>query len=207
MQVNKVPPVKQPTSTRKLQANRRNALRSTGPKTLQGKRHSRMNALKHGLSAGALFEEFVSVNENAEIHNDLRQRLRQHYKPVGAAEELEVERIACCWWKLQRASRYEDAEIRFGTLKAALGEPLDGQTIVPNNDHALVSYMCNAHTNIKQGGEVPLDLKERVRADPLLRHVWSELQKEAETLVNLVPGIDGQTRARKNQGREEKHSK
>jgi hypothetical protein len=36
-------------SERRLDANRENAKKSTGPKTLRGKGHSRFNALKHGL--------------------------------------------------------------------------------------------------------------------------------------------------------------
>ncbi len=39
------------TSLRQLEANRRNALRSTGPRTENGKQQSRRNAIKHGLTA------------------------------------------------------------------------------------------------------------------------------------------------------------
>lgn len=39
------------TSQRRIEANRRNAQRSTGPKTQDGKARSRLNAVKHGLSA------------------------------------------------------------------------------------------------------------------------------------------------------------
>jgi hypothetical protein len=42
-------PEKQPASIRKIQANRQNALKSTGPKSHRGKEHSRRNAIKHGL--------------------------------------------------------------------------------------------------------------------------------------------------------------
>ena len=52
-------------SERKLVANRKNAKRSTGPRTVQGKARTRFNALKHGLLAkqimfspdGALLDE------------------------------------------------------------------------------------------------------------------------------------------------------
>jgi hypothetical protein len=40
---------KRPISTRKLQANRSNAKRSTGPRSERGKAFSRRNALKHGI--------------------------------------------------------------------------------------------------------------------------------------------------------------
>ena len=39
------------TSDRKAEANRQNALKSTGPKTLEGKTAVRLNAVKHGLLA------------------------------------------------------------------------------------------------------------------------------------------------------------
>ena len=41
-------------SPKQLAANRRNALRSTGPRTPQGKQASKFNATKHGLSASEL---------------------------------------------------------------------------------------------------------------------------------------------------------
>lgn len=45
---------KRPISERKLQANRANAKRSTGPRTEAGKAVSRRNALKHGILSHSL---------------------------------------------------------------------------------------------------------------------------------------------------------
>ncbi len=42
-----------PSSPQKRQANRRNALKSTGPRSRRGKQSSSLNALRHGLSGGA----------------------------------------------------------------------------------------------------------------------------------------------------------
>ena len=50
------------TSYRKIEANRRNALKSTGPKTEAGKQVSRRNAVRHGLTA----ETVLSALEDAE---------------------------------------------------------------------------------------------------------------------------------------------
>ena len=50
-----------PTSQWRVEANRRNAQRSTGPRTVAGKNNLRRNALKHGLTA----EKLVVVGEDA----------------------------------------------------------------------------------------------------------------------------------------------
>jgi hypothetical protein len=52
------------TSLRQLDANRRNALKSTGPKSELGKQHSRCNAMRHGLTA-----ETVSQRSRSSIPN------------------------------------------------------------------------------------------------------------------------------------------
>jgi hypothetical protein len=47
------------TSAKKIEANRRNALRSTGPRTAAGKARSRQNATRHGLAA--VLKEYTQV--------------------------------------------------------------------------------------------------------------------------------------------------
>ena len=42
------------SSLKQIEANRRNALKSTGPTTEEGKEHSRCNAVRHGLTARAI---------------------------------------------------------------------------------------------------------------------------------------------------------
>jgi len=94
-------------SEKKLNANRENAKRSTGPKTPRGKSYSRCNALKHGLFARPS-TEFVIMGENRARYMELLGDLFEQHQPVGRPEELEVERIAVCWWRLHRAWRYDN---------------------------------------------------------------------------------------------------
>lgn len=98
-------------SSRKAQANRQNAQKSTGPRTSRGKSYSRRNALTHGLFAMDLYISTISEWEDPDEYRNLLKRLTRNYQPVGTAEELEVQRIALCWWKLSRAWRYENAAI------------------------------------------------------------------------------------------------
>ncbi len=52
------------TSPQKIAANRRNSKRSTGPKTQEGKSHSRWNSHKHGILANALLVTDGPAAEN-----------------------------------------------------------------------------------------------------------------------------------------------
>lgn len=91
------------TTEKQREANRRNAKASTGPKTAAGRSRSRMNALKHGLTASQITLYDEDPAEFAEYHGGFDEAL----KPVGALEEFLVEQIACCGWRMQRARRKE----------------------------------------------------------------------------------------------------
>lgn len=95
---------KRTVSIRKIEANRRNALKSTGPKTLKGKVDSARNAVKHGLFSRQVMD-FVSHGEDPTEYEETLNGLRAKYQPLGTAEELEVERIGLCWWRFKRAWR------------------------------------------------------------------------------------------------------
>jgi hypothetical protein len=95
-------------STRKLAANRRNAARSTGPRSTRGKRRSSLNALKHGILAKDLvLPELEGKNAAAEFRA-LLHALTSDLAPRGAFELLLVEKIAVCTWRMRRLQRYEN---------------------------------------------------------------------------------------------------
>src|SRR5688572_33352808 len=76
-------------SARKAAANRQNALKSTGPKTPDGKAAVRLNALRHGV----LSEEILLPGEDEEALRELAEGLRAELQPVGELEGLLVDRI------------------------------------------------------------------------------------------------------------------
>lgn len=88
---------------KQIAANRRNAQRSTGPRTPTGKARSSRNALKHGILSRELIEEGESVEELAELIEALRADLR----PEGEVEAALVNRIADCIWRLLRCHEWE----------------------------------------------------------------------------------------------------
>jgi len=77
------------TSDNKAEANRRNALKSTGPKTLEGKSAGLHNALRHGL----LSQEVLLPREDAAALKELGEHLTDELRPVGELERLLVDRI------------------------------------------------------------------------------------------------------------------
>jgi hypothetical protein len=105
------------TSEKKAQSNRQNALKSTGPKTPEGKAAVRLNALRHGL----LSQETLLPGEDEEALRELDERLREELQPVGELENLLVDRIVIAHWRLSRLARVE-AGIFARELYAELAE-------------------------------------------------------------------------------------
>jgi len=91
------------TSNLQIEANRRNAQRSTGPRTAQGRRLSRMNALKHGLTA-----QHVTVFDETEADfRRFQRQLMRVLRPEGAMEAQLAERAIICSWRLRPVYRIE----------------------------------------------------------------------------------------------------
>jgi len=99
-------------SLAKIEASRKNALQSTGPKTLEGKSVVKWNALKHGLLSK---EVIIPAGDGRESKAEFGRFLAQLYidlQPNGILEEVLVEKIAVCYWRLRRVLRCEIGEIR-----------------------------------------------------------------------------------------------
>jgi hypothetical protein len=96
------------TSFRQIEANRRNALRSTGPTTEEGKRRSRQNAIRHGLSA----ETVVEIVEDIEDYRVFEAAIIADYDARTAVERELVLRLASLLWRLRRATMIETELLR-----------------------------------------------------------------------------------------------
>ena len=91
------------TSNLQIEANRRNARLSTGPRTEQGRRASSMNALRHGLTA-----QHVTVFDETEADfRRFHRQLMRVLRPEGAMEAQLAERAIICAWRLRRVYRIE----------------------------------------------------------------------------------------------------
>src|SRR4051812_7024444 len=90
-------------SDKQREANRRNALQSTGPRTLEGADASKLNAFRHGLRA----VQVVVPGENPEDWETHRNALVTALAPHGAMETALAEQVAAKLWRLGRVVRLE----------------------------------------------------------------------------------------------------
>lgn len=100
------------TSLAKIEANRVNALLSSGPKTPEGKERVKRNALKHGILSKEVVITAGDGAESREEFDELLQSFVEELNPVGAVEAMLVEKIAVCYWRLRRVLRAEVGQIR-----------------------------------------------------------------------------------------------
>jgi hypothetical protein len=91
------------TSEKQLQANRKNAQKSTGPRTAKGKAKISKNAFKHGL----LSEDIIIPGEDPKLFAYIKQELVEQLDPIGFQEAEIAERMAVLMWRLRRVYRVE----------------------------------------------------------------------------------------------------
>jgi hypothetical protein len=90
-------------SEKQVLANRRNAAKSTGPTTQDGKLMSRRNAMRHGLTAATV----VPAIEDAEEFERFEAAIRADYQPISTIEHELVARLTSLLWRLRRSTLIE----------------------------------------------------------------------------------------------------
>ena len=94
---------KRMTTEKQIAANRENAKKSTGPRTLNGKRKSRRNAVRHGLTA----ETVIDVLEEAADYEALAAAINADFRPATNFELQLIARLISLLWRLRRATAIE----------------------------------------------------------------------------------------------------
>jgi hypothetical protein len=102
------------TSPRQFQANRRNALRSTGPTTAEGKQRSRLNAVRHGLAAETVVENLEDADDYKAFEATI---IADYCAETAVAREL-VLRLASLLWRLRRATAIETQLFAIDTVSS-----------------------------------------------------------------------------------------
>ncbi len=101
---------KAPISEKQLEANRRNAERSTGPTSAAGKARSSRNNLRHGLTG----QINILPTEDREAHDRFCNELVDSLKPETPMEQQFAHSIAEDNWRLNRARAIENNMFALG---------------------------------------------------------------------------------------------
>jgi hypothetical protein len=99
------------TTRRKAEANRKNALVSRGPKTLEGKSRASKNATRHGVLSALAVVPGLERAQDWEAH---LAGIMAALAPAGRLETLLAERVALTSWRLLRVARYEREAVSLG---------------------------------------------------------------------------------------------
>ncbi len=91
-------------SEAQIHANRRNARKSTGPRTEEGKAVAARNAVTHGFWAR---QDVISGEEQADFDR-LREEMLRELAPAGPVETPLAERVVSLMWRLKRAQRLQN---------------------------------------------------------------------------------------------------
>jgi hypothetical protein len=107
------------TSQKRIDANRRNALLSTGPCTEEGKQRSRENAYRHGLTA----ETVIVGIEDAADYSAFEAEIVADYDPQSVVECELTCRLASLLWRLRRANLIETGLLQ---IESECGQAYEG---------------------------------------------------------------------------------
>ena len=156
------------TSLKQIEANRRNALKSTGPTTPEGKARSRRNALRHGLTA----ETVIVAFEDAEDYQAFETAVISDYEAESAVERELVLRLSSVLWRLRRATGIETALFESVTTdpgKVELGSSLPALIEAADpSDRNQLHLVATQQSAAAVGSELGLDTKNDI-ADSFLR--------------------------------------
>ena len=166
-----------------INANRRNALKSTGPRTPEGKARSAQNALKHGLAAISP-HAFLAVEDKPAFERLLAGYMRI-YNPQHADEvDLLVDAAYCKW----RQQRLWNTDTQLVEMAIAINQQ-DLQRQLPKANAAAhvanATALCSPHAQLNRRYEAQLH-RQYLRNLALLR----ELQAERQHLDSTLPDLD-----------------
>jgi hypothetical protein len=152
------------TSLKTIEANRRNAMKSTGPKTEAGKEHSRRNAVRHGLTA----ETVVNVLEDQEDYKAFEIAVTSDFDVQTAVERELVLRLASLLWRLRRATAIDTGLLQ---IPSDIDEAPDLEITEQANETIGVVAQLHDHEEDESAGQPDLALNSEIsrrflRLDP-----------------------------------------
>jgi hypothetical protein len=173
-------------SEKQLEANRRNAQKSTGPKTAEGKSNSSRNNLRHGLTG----QISLLPTEDREAHDTFCNELIESFYPETPMERQLANSIAEDSWRLNRVRAIEDNMFALGhgherrEARIALADAKTFQTQAAAFDR-LTIYEQRINRNLQRNMKLLKDLQTERKAQ------HHQALEEAKLLaqLNLMNGL------------------
>ena len=167
---------------KQIAANKQNALMSSGPRSLTGKRRSSLNAVRHGLTAN----QTMLPGEDSSEFAGLRGAMFSSLKPDGALENQLVERAASLIWRMRRIQAFEVALFQWTAHYQAqlYDDPLDVADAPLRND----PYDIEPHPQLQDGLTVGRMVEALLSADltsKLSRYETSMQRQLSQTIKDL----------------------
>jgi len=157
------------TSAKRVEANRKNASKSTGPKSDAGKARSARNSTKHGLTA--------QPEAAPDAPDGYRESLRawvDELRPSGVVERALVERACRGSWRLDRCARFEDASAARLARSAVDRHDLDERARVVDLGRRLLVFPTPSGST-DDPGVLVADLEQTARGAEWLFGRWASL--------------------------------
>jgi len=173
---------------KQIEANQRNAQLSTGPRTGEGKKASRLNAYRHGLTGHIE----VLTPEDKEVHDTFCDGLVATLKPADLLESQLAQAIAEGYWRLNRIRTIENNIFAASSFDDDLydnpevGQALDAARTFaadPARFHLLTVYEMRIHRKTNndlkllkeiQAVRLALEAKQKAEADAARAKAWEE---------------------------------
>jgi len=102
---------RKPLTPEAIAARRKNAQKSTGPRTEAGKRRASLNALKHGSHARSLWGSMKALGEEPQELRRLLADLLASHRPANPSEIMLVEDLAALRWQRRRCQRAQAGQL------------------------------------------------------------------------------------------------
>src|SRR5262245_16694546 len=194
------------SSLKQIEANRLNALKSTGPRTEEGKRRSRCNAIRHGLTA----ETVIAGLEDPEDYESFEATIVADYDPTTAVERELVLRLASILWRLRRAtgiettlfqSAMQQSALQSKTVSGATANLLRSQVLPP--DKSALNSSNPGPAQKKQIAESFLRLNE-TPSNPIARLSRYEhvLWRQARQILTTLKSSRTRSKTERSRGRQ-----
>lgn len=191
------------TSTAQVQANQKNAEKSTGPISEKGKQTVANNAIKHGIFS----KQLILNTENETDYLLLLEELQTELKPVGVLEQSLVEKIAITLWRQRRLIRSETAQINLYNKESSIVNAVNNEMNLNYSDNKLTIedltefdqeqvkiYQAVLKEYERLDDDKASDLKEIKAHAPLIyQALVEEAEIEEESMNDYIKNFDSLT--------------